>query len=267
MIRLLIIDAFNLLRRLYSALPAERDSDTPSIEKFLHATELSCRHMLEQHSPSHAVCVFEHYTTTWRHQLYPPYKANRKPQPEAMLASFPQVHEILRELGIGKLEVEGFEADDVIASLVNITRRYDCQNLIVSTDHLLAQLLDEKTLLYDQFRKQLISADTIYKRYGIFPDQLADYFALVGSHSVNVPGVAGIGTKTAASLLKEYGQAEAVLDSDHLPERAGKLLEGAREAIYLYQALFRLRHDCPIHGNLKTWRVRPSEPSPAVASS
>ena len=265
MIRLLIIDAFNLLRRLYSALPAE-ENEAPNIDHFLNAAQHSFSHMLEQHHPSHAVCVFEHYTTTWRHELYPPYKANRKPQPEAMLASFPRIREILGQQGIGTLEVEGFEADDVIATLVSITGRYDCQNLIVSTDHLLAQLLDEKTLLYDQFRKQLIGADAIHKRYGIFPAQLVDYFALVGSHSVNVPGVAGIGTKTAAGLLQQYGDAKAILDSEDLPQRPRKLLAGAREAVYLYQALFRLRCDCPIEGNLKTWRVKPAGERPAAAA-
>lgn len=262
MIRLLIIDALNLLRRLYSALPAE-EGEHPDIDHFLNAAKHSFNHMLEQHQPSHAVCVFEHYTTTWRHELYPPYKANRKPQPEAMLDSFPQIREILEELGIGALDIEGFEADDIIASLVHITRQYDCQNLIVSTDHLMAQLLDDKTLLYDQFKKQLISADTIYKRYGIYPDQLVDYFALVGSHSVNIPGVAGIGTKTASSLLRKYGNAEALYASDDIPPRAAKLLQGTHEAVYLYQALFRLRLDCPFDGNLKSWRVNPPSGSSA----
>jgi len=259
MIRLLIIDGLNLLRRTYSALPAG-DDDSPNIEHFLNAAQHAFDHMLEQHQPSHAVCVFEHYTTTWRHELYPPYKANRKPQPKAMLDCFPRIQEILEKTQIGILDVEGYEADDVIASIIDITRQYDCQNLIVSTDHLMAQLLDDKTLLYDQFKKQLISADTIFKRYSIFPEQLVDYFALVGSHSVNVPGVAGIGTKTAARLLSEYGDAETLLSADDLPARAAKLLSGAKEAIYLYQALFRRKVDCPINGNLRDWRVVKKKP-------
>lgn len=254
MIRLLIIDGLNVVRRIYSALPAG-DNDMPNMAHFISACDNAFKHMLEQHHPSHAVCVFEHYTTTWRHQLYPPYKANRKPQPEAMLASFPLLREILEQHKIAWLDVDGYEADDIIASIVRTTHAYECSNLILSTDHLMAQLLDAKTQLYDHFKHQHIDADTISARYSVRTDQLADYYALVGSNSVNVPGIAGIGAKTAAALLAEFKTCEALIKAEELPGRAAKLLAGAEHAIYLYRALFTLRQDCPIHGNLKTWRI------------
>ncbi len=254
MIRLLIIDGLNMVRRIYSALPAV-DEDTPDIQHFLNACGNAFKHILDLHQPSHAVCVFEHYTTTWRHQLYPPYKANRKPQPEAMLDCFPRLREILEEQNISWLDVEGYEADDIIASIVHNTRAHDCQNLILSTDHLMAQLLDKSTRLYDHFNHKPIDREVIFKRYGIRPDQLADYFALAGSSSVNVPGIAGVGAKTAATLLSEYDSCEKIIHMSPLPSKAGKRLEGSEHTIYLYRALFTLRRDCPIGGNLKEWRV------------
>ncbi len=254
MIKLLIVDGLNLLRRLYSALPVEQN-DSPDIVRFLNATEQAFKHILQQHQPSHAVCVMEHYQQTWRHQLYPPYKANRKPQPEAMLAEFPEIQEIAARSGIGWLDIEGYEADDIIASIVHTTRSFDCQNLVLSTDHLMAQMLDSSTLLYDHFGQRPIDSQAILKRYGVQAGQLPDYFALVGSSSVNVQGITGIGAKTASSLLQEYANCEALLDAEDLPDKVAKRLQGNDAALYLYRGLFQLRNDCPIHGNLKQWRV------------
>lgn len=258
MIRLLIIDGMNLVRRIYSALPGVKD-DAPDIEHFLNASDNAFKKIVEQHRPSHAVCVVEHYSSTWRHELYPPYKANRKPQPEAMLASFPKLREKLNKHGISWLDVEGYEADDIIASIVHTTHNHPCQNLILSTDHLMAQLLDDQTQLYDHFRHQAIDTERIYQRYQVRPQQLVDYFALVGSGSVNVPGIAGIGAKTASALLAEFGSCETIINTEELPEKVAKKLSGSAPAIYLYQALFRLRSDCPINGNLKQWRVEQVE--------
>jgi len=254
MIHLLIIDGLNMVRRIYSALPVG-DNDTPDIQHFLNACDNAFKHILELHQPSHAVCVFEHYTSTWRHQLYPPYKANRKPQPEAMLASFPSLREILEKHSISWLDIEGYEADDIIASIVHTTRAHDCRNLILSTDHLMAQLLDAKTQLYDHFNHKPIDHSTILKRYDVTPEQLPDYFALAGSNSVNVPGIAGVGAKTAANLLAEFNHCQALINAEQLPAKTANRLQGTEHAIYLYRALFTLRRDCPINGNLKEWRV------------
>jgi protein Xni len=254
MIRLLIIDGLNLVRRIYSALPVV-EGDAPDIQQFLNACDKAFKHILDLHQPSHAVCVFEHYASTWRHDLYPPYKANRKPQPEAMLASFSRLRVILEAHGVSWLDIVGYEADDIIASIVQTTHTHDCQNLILSTDHLMAQLIDDKTRLHDHFNHKTIDHDVIFKRYGIRPDQLADYFALVGSNSVNVPGVVGIGAKTAMALLTEFDHCEALLNAAELPAKTAKQMKGSEHAIYLYRALFTLRRDCPVGGNVKDWRV------------
>ncbi len=255
MIKLLIIDALNLLRRMYSALP-EDGSGAPNIAHFLNASKSAFQNNLEQHKPSHAVCVFEHYTTTWRHALYPPYKANRKPQPEPMLAAFPEIKAILIDLGIAFLDVAGYEADDIIATIVHTTRNHDCHNLILSTDHLLTQLVDANTGVYDQFDQKPLDAQLIAQRYGVQAGQIADYFALVGSNSVNIPGIAGIGAKTAARLLTRFESIDVLVDTDISDTKTAKLLDGQQAELYLYRALFRLRFDCPIHANVKSWRLR-----------
>ena len=232
MIRLLIIDGMNLLRRIYSALPTA-ENDSPNPEHFLNACSSALKKILQQHRPTHAVCVVEHYATTWRHEMYPPYKANRKPQPEAMLATFPQLREEFARQGISWLDVEGYEADDIIASIVQSTLGHPCLNLILSTDQLMAQLLDSQTRVYDHFNQQAIDSVSIRNRFGIGPEQLADYFALVGSSSVNVPGVPGIGAKTAHALLTTHTDCETLLQSSDLPASAAKKLAGADPAVYL----------------------------------
>jgi len=254
MIKLLIIDGLNLLRRIYSALPETNDGQ-PDIEQFIAASGNAFQHILSQHQPSHAVCVLEHYQQTWRHQLFPPYKENRKPQPAAMLAAFERLQRLAEQSGIHWLDVEGYEADDIIASIVHTTRNFDCRNLILSTDHLMAQLLDKHTSLYDHFGQRPIDRDAIQKRYGVAPAQLPDYFALVGSSSVNIHGISGIGAKTAANLLEQYSDCKALLTADDLDKKTATRLENAEAALYLYRGLFQLREDCPIHGNLKQWRV------------
>lgn len=255
MIKLLIIDGLNLLRRIYSAMPVKQD-DAPNTEQYLKACENAFKHMLQQHQPSHAVCVLEHYQQTWRHQLYPPYKANRKPQPAAMLASFLRIRKQIESVGISWLDIEGYEADDIIASIVHTTRNFDCQNLILSTDHLMAQLLDQHTMLYDHFGQHEINQAAISQRYEIRPEQLPDYFALVGSSSVNIQGIPGIGAKTAAKLLNTHQNCETLLNACELDKKISTKLQGRKEALYLYRGLFQLRLDCPIHGNLKDWRVK-----------
>lgn len=260
MIKLIIIDALNLLRRIYSALPTSED-DTPDISQFLSSCENAFKHNLNQHQPSHAVCIFEHYNTTWRHDLYPPYKANRKPQPQPMLDAFSEIKSTLNKLGIAWLDVNGYEADDIIASIVHATLNHGCDNLILSTDQLMAQLNGKNTALYDQFNQQHIDAGVIHKRYNIQTEQLADYFALAGSSSVNVPGIAGIGAKTASTLLSEFESIDALIEAQTLEPKTAKLLEDKQHSLYLYRALFRLRLDCPIHANLKDWRVKPKYPA------
>ncbi len=254
MIKLLIIDALNVLRRLYSALPAQEGSP-PDIAQFLANCDRVFKQIVAQHAATHAVCVFEQYDSTWRHALYPPYKANRKPQPEAMLANFDQVKQLLKKHGIYALQIDGYEADDIIASIVQKTRQHDCQNLILSTDSLMAQLLDAHTQLYDQFKQAPIDAAYILDRYAVTPDQLADYFALVGSSSVNVPGIEGIGAKTASRLLSDANSIDALLADTQDEDKTLQKLRGQPEALYLYRALFQLRLDCPMNGNLNKWRL------------
>ncbi|MEE9446986.1 MAG: 5'-3' exonuclease H3TH domain-containing protein [Arenicellales bacterium] len=260
MIKLLIIDGLNLVRRIYSALPAN-ENDTPDIDQFLKACDNAFARALKQHQPSHAVCVFEHYDTTWRHALYPPYKANRKPQPEAMLAAFPALQTKLEQLGIAWLNIEGYEADDIIASIVHATQKHDCYNLVLSTDQLMAQLCSDQTHFHDHFNDAAITPNTIKTKYNIDTTQLADYFALVGSNSVNIPGIGGIGAKTANQLIHHYGNIPAMIQASEenkqhdQPDKTLSRLEGRQAELYLYRALFTLRNDCPIGRNLKAWRI------------
>ncbi len=190
---------------------------------------------------------------TFRSELYPDYKAHRPPPPDDL---FPQVErclETLKSMGIPILGAEGFEADDVIATLVTELRAKhpDLRIRIISKDKDLKQLLvNDHVTLYDVHTDLEISADTLMAETGLAPTQVIDFLALMGDNADNVPGVEGVGPKTAAQLIAEYGSLDGVL-AEAAKEKSkisGKRLENIRAAaprLGLSRQLVSLRHDAP----------------------
>ncbi|MCC6678333.1 MAG: DNA polymerase I [Phycisphaerales bacterium] len=200
---------------------------------------------------------------TFRSELYPDYKAHRPPPPEDL---FPQVERclaMLRELGIPILGVEGFEADDVIASLVTKlkARHSDLSIRVISKDKDLKQLLCDPgdpassgqgcVELYDIHTDQVIDAAKLMEETGLRPAQIIDMLALMGDNVDNVPGVEGVGEKTAAQLVREYGDLDRLLASaDSIKGKRGENIRAARDLLNLSRKLVTLRHDAPVDLNL-----------------
>ena len=203
--------------------------------------------------PDYVVVAFDLPAPTFRHEAYAEYKANRQRMPDDLRTQVPKVREVVTALRIPLFEQEGFEADDVIATLVGQAEAQDLETTIVTGDLDMLQLVSATTRLWVSLRGG-VSNTVVYdlaridERYGLRPDQMVDYKALKGDPTDNIPGVAGIGEKTAAALIRTWGALDAMYE--HLDEVTPEKLRGplaeARERVLVSRELMRLVRDLPI---------------------
>jgi DNA polymerase-1 len=211
--------------------------------------------LFETHNPGAFAAVFDPKGKTFRHEMYPEYKATRQKTPEDLHAQVPLVEEILRELGLPVLRTDGYEADDVIAALATQARAEGRESWIVSGDKDLLQLVggSVKALRPDSnFGYKPYGAPEVEAEWGVSPEHILDYLSLTGDASDNVPGVPGIGDKTALKLLSEFHSLDELYAriAEVKPEGAKKKLEAGKESAYLSYKLITLAADAPtgIHG-------------------
>jgi DNA polymerase-1 len=222
--RVVIVDGTNSLYRAFFAIPKLRAADgTPTNAAYGFLTML--QKVIREQAPDYLLVVFDARGKNFRHQLYPEYKATRDAQPEDLSAQIPIARELVQALQIPILEVAGFEADDVIATLVRRAPA-DAQIAIVSTDKDLMQLVGGRVVLLDGMKDRRYDEKEVEERFGVPPSQLLDLRALAGDPSDNIPGVSGIGPKGAAELIRRWGDLENLLA--HAAEVPGKR---AREAL------------------------------------
>lgn len=257
-LRLLAVDALNLIRRIHAATPPEEPE--VHFSSALGASVQSLGRALRELSPSHAVVVFDGEEPTWRHQYYEGYKAGRKPMPEELRAGLARYREAFFEMGVSSVEKPGLEADDVIATLATGVAAHDGRCIILSTDTVFCQLLSDRIEVRDHFQKRWLDRDYVRKKFGVEPGKLVDLWALAGSSTTNIPGVPGIGVKTAARLLGERGDLDAVLEAGK--KMGGKLGKSLREHVdraRLSHRLARLSTDLELGWNLKSFRYSSRE--------
>ncbi|MDY4375720.1 flap endonuclease Xni [Pectobacterium carotovorum] len=247
-VHLLIVDALNLIRRIHAV------QGSPCITACQHAL-----HQLIQNSqPTHAVAVFddEDRDTSWRHQLLPDYKAGRTPMPENLKQELPQIKAAFAAVGVASWHSPGNEADDLAATLAVKLSSAGHQATIVSTDKGYCQLLAPHIQIRDYFQKRWLDLPFIEQEFGVSPQQLTDYWGLAGISSSKIPGVAGIGPKSAAQLLQQAGSLEALYQQlDALPEKWRKKLEQHKEMALISRQIATLRTDLTLNGNLQQLRL------------
>jgi DNA polymerase I len=244
---LYIVDLSSYLLRAYHAIaPLTSPSGEPThaVHGLVNMLERLCR---LQEPRLLAVCM-DSGRATFRHQIFPSYKANRPPQPSDLKVQMARAEEIVRKSGFLVLKQDGVEADDLIASLVEWSKSFDLQTVIVGADKDLMQLASEKVILWDTMQNRVFGSSEVTEKFGVGPAQLGDLLALTGDSSDNVPGVPSVGPKTATKLLSEYGDLENVLR--HASEVPQKKLKEAlvehTEAARLSRKLVELKRDCPI---------------------
>jgi protein Xni len=258
-IRFLLVDALNLIRRVYAAQPGD---DTP--EK-ADGARISCKQSLQrglrETSPTHAIVVFEGREPSWRHLLYRDYKSNHDPMPQALADALPDYREAFAALGVTSFELAKVEADDVIGTLAVKIADAGGDAVILSTDKIYLQLLSDRIAVRDHFKPQDLDRAYVAERFGVTPETFVDFLALTGDNTNAIPGVPGIGPKTAAKLLDEFGSLDAILaagasDDEHgsMTRRMRDKLEDHADDARLARSLVRLQTDLDLGVNLKELR-------------
>ena len=245
--RLVLIDAANCLYRAFFApFPPLRTSDgTPTKAVYVFANML--RKLVREERPDAIAVVMDPPGGGFRREIYPAYKATRDAQPEELASQFPLARELVEAWRIPILEVPGYEADDVIATLVERAPE-DVEVVIVSTDKDLMQLVGDRVALLDTMKDKRIGPAEVEERFGVAPPQLLDVRALVGDASDNIPGVRGIGEKGAAELVREWGGLERLLEhaAQVKSKKAREALLAHCEEARLSKRLATLRRDVPL---------------------
>ena len=269
-IRLFLVDGSGFIFRAYHVLPAlTRKSDglpTGAVMGFSNMLWKLLRDMKGNEAPTHLAVVFDHSERTFRNDLYAQYKAHRPPAPEDLTPQFPLVREATRAFGVPCVELPGYEADDVIASYACAVRDLGGEVVIVSSDKDLMQLVGDGVVMFDPIKDAIIDREQVVEKFGVQPEKVVDVQALVGDSVDNVPGAPGIGVKTAAQLIAEYGDLETLL------ERAGEIkqpkrretLQAFRDQILLSRELVKLTCNTPLPEPIGNLGVR--DPDPAVLS-
>ncbi|MCB1568843.1 MAG: exodeoxyribonuclease IX [Xanthomonadales bacterium] len=218
--RLYLIDASLYVFRAWHSLPPEQFTDVEGWPvNAVHGFARFLLELLEQVQASHLAVAFDQsLESSFRNELYPAYKANREPAPEELKRQFSLCQDLTRALGLSVMVDDRYEADDLIGSLMTRQREHGFKATIVSADKDLSQLLGHGDVQWDYARQQRWDAKGVKERYGVHPHQIADFLGLAGDATDNIPGVPGIGSKTASALLEHFGSLDALLKRvDELP--------------------------------------------------
>ena len=221
-----LVDGSGYIFRAYHALPPlTRKSDGLQINAVLGFCNMLwklLRDMKPEERPTHLAVVFDKSEKTFRTEFYPQYKAHRPDPPDDLIPQFPLIREAVRAFDLPCLEQAGFEADDLIATYVRQACEAGATATIVSSDKDLMQLVNDCVVMYDTMKDKRIGIAEVIEKFGVPPEKVIEVQALIGDSTDNVPGVPGIGVKTAAQLIGEYGDLETLL------ARAGEIKQEKR---------------------------------------
>ena len=246
-VHLLIVDALNLIRRIHAV------QGSPCVDTCLHALE----QLIVHSQPTHAVAVFddEDRAHGWRHQRLPEYKAGRAPMPETLVAEMPALRAAFEQRGIRCWASPGSEADDLAATLAVKVAQAGHQATIVSTDKGYCQLLSPTIRIRDYFQKRWLDLPFIEAEFGVVPQLLPDYWGLCGISSSKIPGITGIGPKSARQLLAEFHTLEGIYQQlDQVPAKWREKLAEGQQMAEISRQVATLKRDLVLQGNLNTLR-------------
>ncbi len=258
--KLVLIDGHALAYRAFHALPADLKTSRGELTNAVYGFTSMLLNVLRDEQPDYIAVTFDK-GRTFRHDTYPDYKAHRVKMPDEMHDQMARIRQVVQALSIPIFEVEGYEADDLLGTLARQAAEQGVETLIVTGDTDALQLVDDHTrVLTSRWRfSETVTYDeeTVRQRYGLSPAQLVDLKALEGDKSDNIPGVRGVGRKTAVKLLQKYGSLEGIYEHlDELSPSLRRKLEAGREAAFLSKALATIRRDAPIRLNLEACRSR-----------
>ncbi len=258
---LTIIDTFGFLFSNYYALPylkAKNGTPTGMITGFMNFIS----NLGRDYKTDYILFSIDSKTKSFRHNLYEQYKANRPEAPEDLKAQLPICIELIKKMGFKTIEMEGYESDDIIASITKTAKQKGIKVIIVTHDKDMYQLIDDdKVIIYDPRKKLFINEEEAYKKFGVKPKDFINFQALLGDSSDNIPGVKGIGIKTASKLINQYHTLENLYDNISQIKGAiqKKLIEG-KENAFLSRKLVTLKTDLFDNINLEDFKSPDSNP-------
>ncbi|MCY4261991.1 MAG: DNA polymerase I [Candidatus Dadabacteria bacterium] len=242
---LYLIDGSSYIFRAYYGVRADLSTSDGFPTNAVYGFATMLLKFLREYEPKYLGMVFDSKGEVFRNEIYPEYKANRDEAPESLQLQFPKIFELVQAFSIPMLAIEGYEADDIIGTIASAQ---EAQKVVLVTgDKDFCQLVSENVTLVDTMRERRTGVGEVREKYGIKPGQMIDFFALVGDKVDNVPGVAGVGEKTASDLISRYGDLDGVYGNleELRPAVAKKLLEHKNEA-YLSRELVTIKTDVEV---------------------
>ena len=259
---LCLVDGSGFLFRAFHALPVLTRPDGIPVNAVLGFTNMLLKLLDDLHA-SHVAVIFDSARKSFRNEIFPEYKANRPDPPDELIPQFPLVRDATRAFNVECLERPGFEADDLIATYARQAQADGFEIMIVSSDKDLMQLVSDRVSMFDALKNRKIGPAEVEEKFGVGPERVVDVQALAGDSTDNVPGVPGIGVKTAAQLIQTYGDLDSLLaraSEIKQPKRRQSLIEFAGQA-RLSRELVRLRDDVPTDVTVSELRRRNPDPA------
>jgi DNA polymerase I len=256
---LILVDGSSYLYRAFHAMPELRTSRGEPTGAIYGVINM-LRKLLADYDPAYVAVVFDAKGKTFRDDIFPEYKANRPPMPDELATQIESIHTIIRALGLPLLQVENVEADDVIGTLARQAAGRGMRTLISTGDKDIAQLVDENVTLVNTMTDTRLDRAAVMERFGVPPERIVDYLALVGDSVDNIPGIPGVGPKTAAKWLQQYGSLDAlVAHAADIGGKAGENLRAGLSRLPLARELATIKHDVTLPFAPEELRRRPPD--------
>jgi len=253
---LILIDGSHALMRAFHALPLLTTSAGEHTGAIFGVINM-LRKITAEHQPEYAAVVFDTPVPTFRDVLYPAYKAQRPEFPVELRGQIQPLHAVIQALGLAVVKIPGVEADDVIATLATRAAATGIPAQIVSGDKDFAQLVDKNITLRDTMKNLVLDRDGVIAKFGVAPEQMVDYLTLIGDAVDNIPGVPGVGPKTAVNWLCEYGSLDKLLErAATIKGKVGANLRANLTQIALARQLITLQRDLDLPITLENLRVQ-----------
>ena len=258
-----VFRSFFMAERSLPARNRYRSDGTPvgAVHFFCNMLFRSIQNRRKNDPTTHAAVIFDHSGRTFRNDIYPEYKSNRPPPPPDLVPQFPLTRDATRAFNFPCIELENYEADDIIATLATRARQAGGEVTILSSDKDLMQLIGDGICMHEPMKNVQIGPDEVMQKFGVGPDRVIDVQALAGDSTDNVPGAPGIGVKTAAQLINEFGDLDALLErADEVPQpkRREALIERA-DQIRMSRELVTLMRDAPVEIDLNSLAIEDPE--------
>ncbi|MGB0684004.1 MAG: DNA polymerase I [Magnetovibrionaceae bacterium] len=261
-----LIDGSGFIFRAFHGLPMMTRPDGTPVNAVYGFTTMLLK-LIDDMDADHLAVIFDTKRLNFRNDIYPEYKANRSDPPEELIPQFGLIREATRAFNVPVVEKEGFEADDLIATYAKLAAADGARVTIVSSDKDLMQLVNDQVDMLDAMKNRTIREPEVLEKFGVGPDKVVDVQSLAGDSTDNVPGVPGIGIKTAAQLINDYGDLDTLLERAEeikQPKRRQNLLEHA-EMARISRQLVRLRDDVEVEATLDSFAVQDPDPETVMA--